>query len=160
MRVPRGLRGTLLTGSALLVVVSQAVSAQTRLRVEFTSDRGCVVSTSGTAGRASVKYPRRTPDRRCAVPALSRAPGSEGVEIEAILPAGEPRPVDEFPRMDAWALRDEHWVGTARVDGLPAFVRVPPATSFRQWRVRALDGGVLLAVALGIAWSIVRGRAA
>ncbi len=144
----------------LLFLLALPVSAETRLRVEFTSDGGCVVSISGAGGRASVKYPRRTPDRRCAVPSLSRAPGAEGVAIEVILPAGEARPVDEFPRMDAWTMRAGQWVGTAQVDGLPAFVRVPPATALRLWRVRALDGGVLLAVALGIAWSVVRGRTA
>ena len=56
-------------------------------------------------------------------------------------------------------MRAGQWVGTARVDGVPAFVRVPPATAAAHWRVRALDAGVLLAAALAVAWAIVQGRA-
>ena len=130
--------------------------AETRIHVEFTPDDDCVVSTTAGSSRASVTYPRRTTEMRCAVPALAEATGGE-VDLEVVLAPGQGRPVDSFPRL-AWSERDGRWVGTGRLDGAPAFVRIAPDWGLHRWRTRALDLTVLMATLTAIVWSIVRGR--
>lgn len=142
----------------LLLLFSSAVPAQTRLRVEFKPDDECAVSTTAGNGRASVTYPRRTTEMRCVVPSLAQAPAGD-VELEVVLLPGQGRPVDSFPRLD-WAERDGRWIGTGRLDGVPAFVRIAPDWGLQRWRTLALDVTVVAATALAILWSVVRGRAA
>ena len=141
----------------LLVLAPGAALAETRIRVEFKADDECAVSTTAGNGRASVTYPRRTTEMRCVVPALAEATGGE-VNLEVVLPPGQGRPVDAFPRLD-WAERDGRWIGTGRLDGVPAFVRIAPDWGLQRWRTRALDLTVLAATMLAIGWSIIRGRA-
>ena len=141
----------------LLLLSPSSVAAQTRIRVEFKPDDECAVSTTAENGRASVTYPRRTTEMRCVVPSLAQAPAGD-VELEVVLLPGRGRPVDAFPRLD-WAERDGRWIGTGRLDGVPAFVRIAPDWGFQRWRSVALDVTVVAATALAILWSIVRGRA-
>jgi hypothetical protein len=102
-------------------------------------------------------YPRRTTELRCAVTSLAQPSSAGEVELEVVLPPGQARPVDAFPRLE-WAERDGRWHGTGRLDGVPAFVRIAPDWGFHRWRARALDAAVVLAAGLAIAWSVARGR--
>jgi len=141
---------------SLFVLAQQTAFAETRIRVEFKPDDECAVSTTAANGRASVTYPRRTTEMRCAVPSFAQAPAGD-VELEVVLLPGQGRPVDAFPRLD-WAERDGRWVGTGRLDGVPAFVRIAPDWGPQRWRTLALDVTVVAATALAILWSIIRGR--
>lgn len=140
-----------------LVLSPSTVAAQTHIRVEFTPDGECAVSMTAGSGHASVTYPRRTTEMRCAVPTPAKA-ASGDVVLEVVLPAGRGRPVDAFPRLE-WAERDGHWIGTGRLDGAPAFVRIAPDWGLQRWRSMALDLTVLAATIIAIVWSIARGRA-
>lgn len=143
---------------SLLSLSSLSAQAQTSIRVEFTASGECVVGTSGPNGRANVTYPRRTPELRCAIPSLAEPPSGGDVDLEVMLPPGLARPAGAFPQLQ-WSLRDGRWVGAARLDGAPAFVRIPPQTGRVRWRTRVLDALVLTVTALAIGWSIARGRA-
>jgi hypothetical protein len=140
------------------VLSSTTLLARTRVRVEFTAAGECVVSTESAAGRAKVKYARRTPELRCEVTALAKPPAGENFELEVVLPAGSARPSGEFPRL-RWDERDGRWTGVTRLPAPPAFVRLPPERGSGAWRARALDMTVLAATVLAVVWSVVRGRA-
>lgn len=129
-------------------------AAEVRLSVEFTEAGECLVSGAGGGYRSTLKYPRRTAEMRCAVPA---APGAEPVVLEVRLPPGLARPSGEFPQL-AWAERDGRWVGTARLPGPPAFVRVTGPSGRGAWLERVLDALVVVATAVAILWSLIRGR--
>jgi len=149
-------RPSLMAGVLLpsLLVVSGTAWAQTTIRVEFTVDGDCEVTTRGPSGRASVRHRRAGPDLRCAVPSLTD-PGA--VVLTVALPPGEVRPTGEFPRLE-WAQDRDQWVGVAAMPGPPAFVYVPSDTSGRR-RARWLDLMVLAGAGLGGAWSVAKGRA-
>jgi hypothetical protein len=150
------LQSAILQSAILLVLAPATALAETRIRVEFTLNDECAVSTTAGSGRASVTYPRRTTEMRCAVPTPADA-ASGDVVLEVVLPAGQGRPVDAFPRLE-WAERDGRWIGTGRLDGAPAFVRIAPDWGLQRWRTRALDLTVLAATIIAIVWSIARGR--
>ncbi len=140
------------------VMATSSIAGQTRVRVEFTAAGECVISTESAAGRAKVKYARRTPELRCEVTALAKPPAGESFELEVVLPAGSARPSGEFPRL-RWDERDGRWTGVTRLPAPPAFVRLPPERGSGAWRARALDMTVLAATVLAVVWSVVRGRA-
>lgn len=142
----------------LVFALARPPAEQTRIRVEFAPGGDCIVSVVGARGRASVTYPRRTAEWRCAVPALAdTAGGGASVVLEVWLPGGAARPVGEFPRL-AWARRDGRWVGAARLAAPPAFVRVPTPGRAAWWR--AVDLAVLAAALAAGLWSVIRGREA
>ncbi len=131
-----------------------AADAQTHVRVEFTAAGECAVTTTGPAGHANVRYPRRTAEMKCVVPTTVK-PGA--VALEVVLPPGAARPSGEFPRLD-WTDAGGRWVGTASLPAPPAFVRIPdPATGGRL--ARLLDLLVLAGAAVGAVWAVARGRA-
>ena len=144
----------LLAPAGGLGLVAEA-TAQTRVRVEFTSEGDCRVSSTGPGFRGNVTYPRRTDARRCAIPAGARG---EPVVLEVVLPAGTPRPAGEFPRM-SWREVDGGWIGTAHLLAPPAFVRIPEGDDPSARLARVLDVAALVAAAIAILWSLAHGRA-
>lgn len=132
-----------------------AADALVTLRVEFTEAGDCLISGAGAASRSHLRYPRRSSDLRCTIPAPA---GSQAVSLEVVLPGATPRPSGEFPRL-AWRAEGGRWIGTAELPATPAFVRVPAPGSHESALARLLDLLVVAAAALAIGWSLWHGRA-
>jgi hypothetical protein len=131
-----------------------SLTADTRLRVEFTDKGDCSVVTSGPTGRSAVRYPRQSAEWRCAVTSVRDA---GVVDLEVVAPPGAGRPASSFPQLQ-WIEENGRWTGRSRVPSPPAFVRLVPAGSARE---RWLDASVLAAAAIATIWSLAfaRGRA-
>jgi hypothetical protein len=140
--------------SGFWILFSVVPSAETRLRVEFTDQGDCSVTTSGPMGRSAVRYPRQSADWRCAVTSVS---GAGAVALEVVAPPGADRPAVSFPQL-MWREEGGRWVGRNELPALPAFVRLVPAGSAHE---RWLDITVLAAAAAATLWSlaVARGRA-
>lgn len=149
-RLVRQVRLVLVLACLVLGAASPS-RADTRVRVEFTDRGECSVTANGPASRSHVRYPRVTPEWRCAVPGLRDA-GS--VDLEVLAPPGADRPAASFPRL-RWEPHGDRWVGRARLPSAPAFVRLAPAGSRGS---RWLDLSVVLAAAAAIVWSLAIGR--
>jgi hypothetical protein len=139
----------------LVLLLAAAPAAEQRIRVEFTADGRCRVTSRGPASRADIDYARRTTDFRCAIVG---PPRGEGVTLDVVLPAGvTPSDSGAFPRL-AWSRADDRWTGSARLPGAPAFVRVPRDSERGAAFARLLDALALAVTAVALAWSLAYGR--
>jgi hypothetical protein len=150
----RALLGLRVLLTLFLTLAPAMVLAETRLRVEFTDQGDCSVTTSGPMGRSAVRYARQSADWRCAVTSVG---GAGAVALEVVAPPGADRPAVSFPQL-MWREEGGRWVGRNELPALPAFVRLVPAGSAHE---RWLDITVLAAAAAATLWSlaVARGRA-
>jgi hypothetical protein len=137
--------------SVFWILLLSSVTADTRLRVEFTDTGDCSVVTSGPTGRSAVRYPRQLAEWRCAVTTVGDA---GAVDLEVVAPPGVARPASSFPQL-TWTEENGRWMGRAHLPSPPAFVRVVPSGSARE---RWLDASVLLAAAAATIWSLAFAR--
>jgi hypothetical protein len=137
-----------------ILLGSAALHADTRLRVEFTDQGDCSVTTSGPTGRSAVRYPPHSADWRCAVTTVRDA---GPIDLEVVAPPGVERPSSSFPQL-SWRDEDGRWIGRSRLPAPPSFVRLTPAGSSRE---RWLDASLVAAAAVAMLWSlaVARGRA-